>query len=277
MQMPVHIAIGLGKVHQYFPRFGAEPTRTSLFLARGQGGVRLACLQSARCSVAPRSADGDGVSVVADPMLWFPRFGRRVLRLMEVAPMSLSTNGPTGFAFAASVFASLCLAHFAAADMSGATVSFTGNYGAGTDPLGWRVWGAEQSITVGSGVEYQYQQFVSVDFSATQIRVDFASPTVWIGIHDFNGWVLRDTNGVLPDFLGIALIESAGTSWGPVVASVYDADTLLLNFGPTHTASGQLLFDQGDFGVFEVAFVPAPGAMLLLGTGGLFAGRRRRR
>lgn len=165
----------------------------------------------------------------------------------------------------------------ASANMTGASIGFHGMYGAGGNPGAWQQWEAQQVLTVGSGVEYAYQNLVEVDFGATTIRVDYTfTPVSWIGIWDFNGWVVRDVSDALPDFAGVSLVESAGSSWGPVVASVYDANTVLLNFGPTHTASGMLSYSSGDYGIFEVSFVPAPGAFAVLGVAGLF-GRARRK
>jgi hypothetical protein len=180
-----------------------------------------------------------------------------------------------GFAF--SLLASATVGSIASANMTGASIGFHGMYGAGANPEAWQQWEAQQVLTVGSGVEYAYQNLSEVDFGATTIRVDYTFTQVfWVGVHDFNGWVVRDIDDTLPDFAGIELVESFGASWAPVIASVYDANTLLLNFGPTHTASETLYYNDGDYGIFEVSFVPAPGALAVLGLAGLL-GRGRRR
>lgn len=162
---------------------------------------------------------------------------------------------------------SLVLASAAMADMTGVSIGLRGASGNGPDPASWNSWSPEQALTVGPGVEYSYQSIVTVDLAASTIRVGVTSisPVFWVGYTDFNGFIFRDVNDALPDFTGISLGQFVGTSWGWVVASVYDRDTLMINFGPTNVQGQQaLLFYNGNFGEFNVTFAPAPGALTLL-------------
>jgi hypothetical protein len=171
--------------------------------------------------------------------------------------------------------ASLILSTPAFADFTGVTIGVSCATGNGPSPEAWSVWSPEQAVTVGPGVEWQYESWMNLDFSASSIRVTYTSPwdVFWPSSFDFTGFIFRDLNDALPDFTGISLGQFVGNSWGPVVASVHDPDTLLINFA----RPGQgLSFPDGDFGVFEVLFIPAPGALVLLGLAGIMQSRRRR-
>lgn len=122
---------------------------------------------------------------------------------------------------------------------------------------------------VGSGAEFNYFGYYSVDVSDTNITVQFLTSSYFDGTA-FNGILIYDVNGTIPDFTSVSL--NGATNWSGFSAAYvsFDADHIFVNFPG-------LPFDNSNVVSLDVnsASVPEPTTLALLSLG--LAGLRLRR
>jgi MYXO-CTERM domain-containing protein len=161
------------------------------------------------------------------------------------------------------------LAAAAHADLTGNTVTAQWRYPDFASSI------ESHDVVVGAGVELPFTLIVNddkfdIDLSGDTVTFLFNSTSNWSQT-SYNGWHFSDTNGTIPDITGYTVDE--------VSAGVGNVGAIITESGPNHFAAnfaGVTVAGDGDFIRLRVSFVPAPGALAVLGLGGLAAIRRRR-
>ncbi len=132
-------------------------------------------------------------------------------------------------------------------------------------------------VVVGAGVELPSDVIIhgdgllDIDIGDDFILFLFSDGATWQNT-DFNGWRFSDTFGTIPEIVGYKIHSvSDGISGLEDSDLFFDADSVWANF------SGVTVGGPGDFIRLQVQFIPAPGALALLGITGLMGTRRRRK
>lgn len=128
------------------------------------------------------------------------------------------------------------------------------------------------TVVVGPGIEVPNiaDNIASLDISDTNLLLNFGSNGSFGGNVPFNGFVLTDINGIVPDFSSVT-INAETTLAGFDSSRIFvDANTIRVNFVG-------LNFSANDIVSLEVAAVPEPATVGLLSLGilGLTASRRK--
>jgi hypothetical protein len=190
-----------------------------------------------------------------------PNKGRKIKMLKKIALASC-------FAISAAFSA---IGH--AAVLDGQTLGYVYNYPTiGTFYPPDRPAPYPSSVVVGPGIEIPniVDNIASLDISDTNLRLNFGSNGNFGGGVPFNGFILTDINGTIPDFASIT-INSATTLAGFDSSRLFiDANTIRVNFVG-------LPFQTNDILSLDIAAVPEPETVALLGLGllGMTAVRRK--
>lgn len=160
-----------------------------------------------------------------------------------------------------------------AAVLEGQTLGYDYNYptvgvhypATGTTPY-------PSSVLVGTGVEIPniVDNIASLDISDTNLLLNFGSNGNFGGNVPFNGFVLTDVNGTIPDFNSVTINDSSTLAGFDSSRIFFDANTIRINFVGLPFGTGNILS-------LDVAAVPEPATVALLGLGlfGFAASRRR--
>lgn len=128
------------------------------------------------------------------------------------------------------------------------------------------------SVVVGAGVEIANiaDHIASLDISDTNLLLSFGSDGKFGGGVTFNGFVLTDVNGTIPDFTGVTINASSTLAGFDSSRIFFDANTIRINFAGLPFGTGNVLS-------LDVAAIPEPTTVTLLGLGllGVAASRRK--
>jgi len=130
-----------------------------------------------------------------------------------------------------------------------------------------------RDVVVGPGVEapnfLASDPRTNVDFSDTNIYITYNSTATWTSVA-FNGFHVFDLFGTIPAFLSVT-INGATTLAGLDASRItFDADNIFVNWQG-------LSFNNETIVSLDVAAVPEPPTLLLVGGGILGLAARRRR
>jgi hypothetical protein len=128
------------------------------------------------------------------------------------------------------------------------------------------------SVVVGAGVEIANiaDNIASLDISDTNLFLTFGSNGNFGGNVPFNGFVLTDVNGTIPDFTSVTINDISTLAGFDSSRIFFDANTIRVNFVG-------LPFGIDNILSLDVAAVPEPTTVALLSLGFLgFAASRRK-
>ena len=137
-------------------------------------------------------------------------------------------------------------------------------------------------FTVGSAVELPPEVIVndselSIDIGDDYILFTCLSENIWQN-NSANGWQFIDKNGTIEEIVGFSIGEITGSVTGLEPEDlVFTSNSIFANFGNSGLNGENVFCGKGSTIRLDIAFVPEPCSLVLLGLGGLMLRRKYRR
>lgn len=159
-----------------------------------------------------------------------------------------------------------------AAVLNGQTLGYDYNYPAVGVHYPAGVAPYPSSVVVGPGIEIPniVDNIASLNISDTNLLLKFGSNGNFGGNVSFNGFILTDVNGTIPDFTSVTINALSTLAGFDSSRIFFDANTIRINFVGLPFGTNNILS-------LDVAVVPEPTTIALLGLGllGVTASRRK--